>query len=73
MVRGTFLIFNTWADVLIDSGVSHLFIASAFVTALGLESSLLRPALVIQIPVGGRVRLDRIFQNCDMIILDRVL
>ena len=26
VVKGTFLVFNTWADVLIDSGASHSFI-----------------------------------------------
>ena len=73
MVKGTFLVFNTWAGVLIDSRASHLFIAFAFITALGLEPCLLQPALVIQTLVRGRVRLDRVCLDCDLIILDLIL
>ncbi|GFZ01883.1 hypothetical protein Acr_15g0004920 [Actinidia rufa] len=37
VVRGTLLMFNSWARVLINTGASHSFIASSFASALGLE------------------------------------
>ncbi|GFY93065.1 hypothetical protein Acr_08g0014610 [Actinidia rufa] len=35
VVQGTFLLFNSFAKVLFDSGASHSFIASSFVTCFG--------------------------------------
>ncbi|WP_375667702.1 hypothetical protein, partial [Bartonella sp. AC130YNZD] len=35
IVRGTVLIYNTWARILFDTGASHSFIASSFACALG--------------------------------------
>ncbi|GFY92940.1 hypothetical protein Acr_08g0013360 [Actinidia rufa] len=35
VVRGTLLMFNSWARVLIDTGASHSFISSSFALALG--------------------------------------
>ncbi|KAL7168615.1 hypothetical protein ACSBR2_038951 [Camellia fascicularis] len=37
IVRGTFLLCNSIANVLVDTGTSHSFISSAFASALGLE------------------------------------
>ncbi|GFZ15670.1 hypothetical protein Acr_25g0000790 [Actinidia rufa] len=45
IVRGTFLLFNSFAGVLFDSGASHSFIAASFVLALGLETEELNPPL----------------------------
>ena len=71
MVRGTYLIFRSWADVLIDSGASHSFIATSFVSTLGLETEELYPGLMVETPIGGRVRLDQICRGCDLTILDQ--
>ena len=57
IVRGTFLIFNYWARVLIDTVVSHSFIASSFILALGLEIEVLDSVLLLDTPVGGRTTL----------------
>ena len=70
IVRGNFLVFSSLADVLIDSEASHSFIASAFVAALGLESSIFQPAMFVETPIGGRVLLDRVVRSCDLTILD---
>ncbi|XP_058202610.1 uncharacterized protein LOC131317047 [Rhododendron vialii] len=59
VVRGTFLFFHTWANVLIDTGASHSFISSAFATTLGLEIDLLSSFLSVDTPVGGRMILNR--------------
>ncbi|GFZ15628.1 hypothetical protein Acr_25g0000370 [Actinidia rufa] len=61
VIRGTFPIFNSWATVLIDTGASCSFIASAFAFALGLEVDLLDSTLLVDTPVGGMVPLNRVF------------
>ena len=71
IVRGTFLLFNSLARVLFDSGASHSFIAASFVLALGLEIEELNPPLFVDTPIGGRMPLDRICRGCELVILDR--
>ncbi|GFS46038.1 hypothetical protein Acr_00g0099770 [Actinidia rufa] len=70
IVRGTFLLFNSFAGVLFDSGVSHSFIAASFVLALGLKTEELNPPLFVNTPIGGRTSLDRICRGCELVILD---
>ena len=41
VVRGTFLVFSSWASVLIDTRASPSFISASFASALGLEISTL--------------------------------
>ncbi|GFZ17988.1 hypothetical protein Acr_26g0012570 [Actinidia rufa] len=53
VVRGIFLVFNSWARVLIDTGASHSFIASSFALTLGLEVEVLDSVLMLDTPVGG--------------------
>ncbi|XP_028117055.1 uncharacterized protein LOC114314768 [Camellia sinensis] len=64
VVRGTFLIFNTWAKVLIDTGASHSFIATSFTSLLGLKSRQLQASFIVESPVGGKVNLTRECQGC---------
>ena len=71
MVRGTFLIFSSWASVLIDSGASHSFISASFARALDLQISRLDPPMLVDTPVGGRVVIDRVCRDCDLTIQDR--
>ncbi|GFZ10833.1 hypothetical protein Acr_22g0002310 [Actinidia rufa] len=71
VIRGTFLIFNSWATVLIDTGASCSFIASAFAFALGLEVDLLDSTLLVDTPVGGVVLLNRVCRGCVLVIADR--
>ncbi|XP_058189168.1 uncharacterized protein LOC131306761 [Rhododendron vialii] len=73
VVRGTFLLFNSFAKVLFDSGASHSFIATSFVCALDLETENVNPPLLVETPLGGRTPLDRICQECELIICDRRL
>ncbi|GFS34613.1 hypothetical protein Acr_00g0034850 [Actinidia rufa] len=71
VVRGTLLMFNSWARVLIDTGASHSFIASSFASALGLEIEVLDSALMLDTPVGGRSTLKRACRSCEVEIADR--
>ena len=71
VVRGTFLVFSSWARVLVDTGASHSFIATSFSTALGWETSLLNPPLYIDTLIGARVLLDRVCRGCDLTIAER--
>ncbi|GFZ16927.1 hypothetical protein Acr_26g0001970 [Actinidia rufa] len=66
VVRGTLLMFNSWARVLIDTGVSHSFIASSFASALGLEIEVLDSVLMLDTPVGGRSTLKRVCRSCEL-------
>ena len=71
VVRHTFLIFSSWASVLIDSGALHSFISASFARALELEVNRLDPPMLVDTPVGGRVVIDRICRGCDLTIQDR--
>ncbi|GFZ16734.1 hypothetical protein Acr_26g0000040 [Actinidia rufa] len=53
VVRGTLLMFNTRARVLIDTGASHSFIASSFALALGLKVEILDSVFMLDTPMGG--------------------
>ena len=60
VVRGTFLLFNSFAKVLFDSGASHSFIALSFVRALELETEELDSPLFVETPLGSKSSLNRI-------------
>ena len=71
VVRGTFLVFNSWARVLIDTGASHSFIALSFALSLGLEVEVLDSVLALDTPMGGRTTLRRVCRSCEVEIADR--
>ncbi|KAL7243274.1 hypothetical protein ACSBR1_015641 [Camellia fascicularis] len=73
VVRGTFLIFNTWAKVLINTGASHSFIATSFASLLGLESRQLQASLTVESLVGGKVNLTRECHGCVIEVASRQL
>ena len=72
VVRGTFLLFSSWARVLLDTGATHSFIATSCVTTLGLETSPLDLPLYVDTSIGGRVLLDRVCRECDLTIAERI-
>ncbi|GFZ21162.1 hypothetical protein Acr_29g0003240 [Actinidia rufa] len=57
VVRGTLLMFNSRARVLIDRGASHSFITSSFALALGLKVEILDSVLMLDTPMEGRTTL----------------
>ena len=71
MVRYTFLIFSSWASVLINFGASHSFISVSFARALDLEISRLDPSMFVDTPIRRRVVIGRVFRGCDLTIQDR--
>ena len=64
IVRGTLLIFNSWARVIIDIEASHSFIALSFPLALELEIEALDLVLILDTPVGGKSTLKRVCRSC---------
>ena len=72
VVRDIFLLFSSWARVLIDFRASHSFLSSSFASALELKVDVLHPSLFVESLVGGRVSLDRICQKCELVISDRL-
>ena len=73
IIRGTFLLFRLWARVLFDSGASHSFIATSCVEALGLEVKTLEKLLYLHSPIGTKVSVYQICQDCELEILGILL
>ncbi|XP_058216036.1 uncharacterized protein LOC131327058 [Rhododendron vialii] len=71
VVSGTFLLFNSFARVLFDSGASHFFIATSFMCALELDTENLDSLLFVETPLGGKSSLSRIYRGCELVICDR--
>ena len=69
-MRGTFLIYNSWAHFLFDSGASHSFLSASFAWSLELELDVLESLIFVDTRVGGRVRLDRICRGCEFTMGD---
>ena len=66
VVRGIFVVCNSLANVLIDTGASHSFISTAFAFALGLEVARFVPPLRVESPIGGTVDLNRGCRDCEI-------
>ena len=48
-----------------DIGASHSFVATSSVDVLGLEVETLDETLYVSSPLGTRVRIDKICQDCE--------
>ena len=59
-----FLLSRLWARILFDSGASNSFIATSCVNVLGLKVESLGKPLHVSSPLGIRVRVDQICQDC---------
>ncbi|XP_026458737.1 uncharacterized protein LOC113359288 [Papaver somniferum] len=64
VVEGTFLVYNSWAKILFDTGATHSFIASSFVLSLGLKTELLDGYLGVASAIGSSARIDRVARMC---------
>ena len=60
------MLFHLWARVLFDLGASHSFIVASRVEALGLEIKTLEKLLYVHSPLGTRVSVDQICQDCEL-------
>ena len=61
-----FFLSRLWARILFNSGASHSFIASSCVEELGLEVETLEKPLYVSSPLGTRVSVQLICQNCEL-------
>ena len=66
VLEGTFLVSNSRASILFDTGASNSFISATFVTALGLIACKLDPPLSIQSALGSCVVLDKVCRECEI-------
>ena len=83
VVEGTLVLFNSWARILFDTGATHSFIASTFVTSLGLCSETMSDGLIVASPMGGEMIAREVCKSCvvrlvgqelttDLMVLDMV-
>ena len=63
-MEGTLVLFNSWARILFDTGATHSFIASAFVSSLGLSSETLCGGLVVASRMGGVMVASEVCRSC---------
>lgn len=63
LVEGTFLIHNSWANILFDPGATHSFISTSLAPILGLPSESKKIPLVIGSPMGGTQVIDRVCRS----------
>ena len=61
-----FLLSRLWAKILFDSRASHSFLAASSVDVLSLEVETLDEPLHVSSPLGTRVRIDQICQDCEL-------
>ena len=60
------MLSRLWAKILFDFGASHSFVAASNVDVLGLEVESLDEPLHVSSPLGIKVRIDKISQDCDL-------
>lgn len=70
VVRGVFVVCNSLANMLIDTGASHSFISTAFASAMRLEVAHLASPLRVESPVRGTVNLDRGCRGCEIEVIE---
>ena len=68
-----FLLSRLWAKILFDSIASHSFMVASSVDVLGLEVETLDEPLYVSSPLGTRVRIDQICQDCELEISEILL
>ena len=66
MIHGMFMLSRLWAKILFDSIVSHSFVATSSVDVLGLEVETLDEPLHVSSPLGTKVRIDKIYRDCEL-------
>ena len=68
MITGTILICNVPARVLLDSGATHSFVSSMFLTKLNRMLEPLSEELVICTPVGDVLLVGEVLRNCEVLV-----
>ena len=73
VIQGMFLLSRLWERILFDYGASHSFIVASSVKELGLEVETLEKSLHVSSPLGIRVSVDLICQDCELEIFEILL
>ncbi|KAA0041109.1 hypothetical protein E6C27_scaffold128G00120 [Cucumis melo var. makuwa] len=68
VITGTILICNVPADVLFDSGATHSFVSSIFLTKLNRMLEPLSEGLAIYTPVGDVLLVNEMLRNCEVLV-----
>ena len=66
VIQDMFLLSRLWARILFDFGASYSFIVVSSVDVLGLEVKTLEDPLHVSSPLGTRVRINHICQDCEL-------
>ena len=68
-----FLLSRLWAKILFDHSASHSFVAAFSVNVLVLEVDTLEESFHVSSPLGTRVGIDQICQDCELEISEILL
>ena len=68
VVTGTISLFDTNAHVLVDSGATHSFISREFIDRVGIEMRLIECSMVVSLPTGDSLIVDRVYRGSKVTI-----
>ena len=66
VIQGMFLLSHLCAKILFDFGASHSFVAASSIDVLCLEVETMEESFHVSSPLGTRVRIDKICQDCEL-------
>nr|XP_011464121.1 PREDICTED: uncharacterized protein LOC105351476 [Fragaria vesca subsp. vesca] len=67
-MEGSILVYDLLASVLFDTGVTHSFISSSVVRALGITLTPLNRSLCVSSPLGVSIQLSTLCEACPIVI-----
>ena len=67
-MTGTTQVFDRDVYVLIDPGATHLFISAKFITQVNIEIPPIDCSMVVSLPTGDSLIVDRVYMSCRVII-----
>ncbi|KAD4385652.1 hypothetical protein E3N88_25821 [Mikania micrantha] len=70
VVTGTFLLSDSYASILFDTGADQSFISSDFACHLNYDKEMLDSPYTIEIANGKQITVDTIFRNCPLTLGD---
>ena len=66
IIQGMFTLSRLWEKILFDFGASHSLVTASSVDVLGLEVETLEESFHVSSPLGTKVRIDQICQDCEL-------
>ncbi|KAD2393961.1 hypothetical protein E3N88_40938 [Mikania micrantha] len=70
VVTGTFLLHDSYASILFDTGADQSFISSDFARQLSLTEDTLDSPYIIEVANGKQVTVSTILRNCPLTLID---